>query len=243
MSMRAFTPDGAASPRSGETIELDDEESHYLVKVRRARVGDPIELFDGRGGAWRATLRSAGRRAQVDVGEALSLAEPPPRVLLLGLPDQAATLEALTGASELGATHVVLVACERSQGRVPSAARLHRVLRASQRQCARPRPIELYGAPPDQPLTLARALALHDTLPGVFAWEALRTDSNPPQPTTPEPDSFATGLRLAVGPEGGLTQTEVELLRAAGFRPVSLGAWVLRTPTAAVAMLARFQGF
>jgi len=99
MTMRAFTPDGAEPPCSGATIELDDEESHYLVKVRRARIGDTLELFDGRGGAWTATLRTSGRRASVEIGAPLQVPEPADRVVLLGLPDQPATLEALTGAS------------------------------------------------------------------------------------------------------------------------------------------------
>jgi 16S rRNA (uracil1498-N3)-methyltransferase len=239
MSMRAFTPDGAESPLSGAEIELDDEESHYLVKVRRARIGDTLELFDGRGGAWVATLRTIGRPAIVQVGPALQLPEPAPRVVLLGLPDQPATLEALTGASELGATHVVLVACERSNTRSPSAARVHRVLRASQRQCGRARPTELVGGSPDAPLSLARALTVRDELPGVFAWEALREAAS----QIGSGERAASGLRLLVGPEGGLTAPEVELLRAAGFRAVSLGPWVLRTPTAVVAILARFHGF
>src|SRR5690606_6898917 len=126
VSIRAFAPAGV-EPSPGATIELDEQESHYLVKVRRARVGEALELFDGRGRAWTAIVRASGRRARVEVEAALPVAEPVPRVLLLGLPDQPATLEALTGASELGATHVVLVACERSQGRVPSVERIERV--------------------------------------------------------------------------------------------------------------------
>lgn len=237
MSIRAFAPSDASAIAPGMILELDDEESHYLGKVRRARVGEPIELFDGRGGAWLATLRAIARRAQVEVGAPLERPEPPTRVVLLGLPDQPATLEALTGASELGATQVVFVACERSQGRVPSAARVERVLRASQRQCGRLRPLEIAGGPPDAPLELGRALELRTELPGVFAWEALRECDDDPDGRT---IAAAAGLRLLVGPEGGLTPAEVESIRAAGFRAVGLGPWILRTPTAVVAILARF---
>jgi 16S rRNA (uracil1498-N3)-methyltransferase len=240
MSVRAFIPAAAAAPSSGATVELDDEESRYLVRVRRLRVGQALELFDGHGGAWAATLINAGRRARVEVGPALTLVEPPTRILLLGLPDQAAILEALTGASELGATQVVFVACERSQGRVPSPARLDRVLRAAQRQCGRPRPPALLGAPPDEPLDLQRALQHRAELPGMFAWEALRGPHEPPHEPL-QPEDLAAGLRLLVGPEGGLSQAEAELIRAAGFRALSLGPWILRTATAVVALLAKSQ--
>jgi 16S rRNA (uracil1498-N3)-methyltransferase len=235
MSLRAFTPNDVEPPTVGAVVELDEPESHYLVKVRRARVGDVLELFDGRGGAWTASVCALGRCARVEVGAALQLPEPATRVVLLGLPDQAATLEALTGAAELGATHVLLVACERSQGRVPSMSRIERILRAAQRQCGRPRPLELVGA---EPLTLDDALAFRVDLPGLFAWEALRDSQSDPGVVEAK-----AGLRLLVGPEGGLSPREVERIRKAGFRAVSLGPWVLRTETAVIAMLARFQGF
>ena len=46
---------------------------------------------------------------------------------------------------------------------------------------------------------------------------------------------------LAVGPEGGWTDGEVELLEARGFRRVSLGPRILRTDTAVVSLLARLS--
>jgi len=45
---------------------------------------------------------------------------------------------------------------------------------------------------------------------------------------------------FAVGPEGGWTDEEVSLLAAHGFRGLSLGARILRTDTALVALLSRF---
>lgn len=50
-------------------------------------------------------------------------------------------------------------------------------------------------------------------------------------------------LLLAVGPEGGWTDDEVELLESRGFRRLSLGPRILRTDTALVALLARFLPF
>jgi 16S rRNA (uracil1498-N3)-methyltransferase len=237
MSVRAFLPaDPAGLLEPGTRVELDDEESRYLLKVRRLRPGDPVELYDGVSRAWSAQLEpGAGRRARLMLTAALVPPEPPTRVLLLGLPDQPATLEALTGASELGATRVVLVRCARSQGRVPSRERIDRVLRAAQRQCGRVRPLELVGG--DQPVELAAALELDPALPGWFAWEALRDPTS--LPASPRPAALGDGLRLLVGPEGGWTPAEVEAILAAGFSPVGLGPWVLRTPTAVVALLAR----
>lgn len=230
-TVRAFTPAGV-DPKPGELLELDDDESRYLLKVRRVRVGQAVEILDGRGRAWTATLRERERRARVELGPAIDHGPPPdPRVILLGLPEPSATLDALTGASELGATSIILVRCERSQGHTPSAPRIERVLRAAVRQCGRPSAPSILGGPPDQPWSLARALAHAPELPGWFGQPAA------PGALTPSPTKG--GLRLLVGPEGGLSEAEVEAARAAGFVGVGLGPWILRTPTAVVAMLAR----
>jgi 16S rRNA (uracil1498-N3)-methyltransferase len=171
-----------------------------------------------------------GRRIVVRVDEPVPCDEPDERVLLLGLPDPTATLETLTGACEAGASAIVLVATARSQGRAPAPSRIERILRAAQRQCGRPRAPLLFGA--DGPWPLARALDHRHDLPGWFAWEALSG--------SPGPELGARGgLRLLVGPEGGFTAEEVEQIMAAGLLAVSLGPWILRTPTAALALLAR----
>lgn len=241
MSTRAFVPDelSLTAVQVGQLVELDDDESRYLLKVRRVRPGESLELLDGRGHRWTATLASAGRRAQVEIRTIVSEPEPPPpsRIVLLGLPEPAATLDALTHASELGATQIVLVRCERSQGHAPSAARIERVLRAAMRQCGRPSPPEVLGGPPGDAWSLADALAHRSELAGVFG------DLHPVESRLPDPATGGEqGLRLLVGPEGGLCPAELEATRAAGFRGVCLGPWILRTPTAVVALLARLGG-
>ena len=225
MSVRVFVADGVA-PQPGARIELDDDESRYLIKVRRVRVGEAIELLDGRGGVWTATLAAASRRAELVLGAAIERGHGlPERVVLLGLPDPAACLEALTHASELGATEVVLVGCTRSQGHAPTVARIERVLRAAMRQCGRPAPPIVRGG--DAPWSLTAALAHRPQLAGLFG----DATSRPRAPLT------TSHLRLLVGPEGGLTAAEIEAARAAGFEALCLGPWVLRTPTAVAAML------
>jgi 16S rRNA (uracil1498-N3)-methyltransferase len=229
VTARVFAPAGD-DLAAGEEVELDEDESHYLGRVRRVRIGETLELIDPRGGIWSATLICGGRRLMVRVDETIPRHEGPERVLLLGMPDATAALEALTGACEAGASEIVLVACARSQGHPPARARIERVVRAAQRQCGRPRAPTLLGF--DEPWPLARALDHRRELPGWFAWEGLSGSPGPDGAT-------ANGLRLLVGPEGGFTHEEVERIIAAGLEAVSLGPWILRTPTAATALLAR----
>lgn len=228
MSVRAFAPPDAGPLGSGAQLTLNAEESHYLVKVRRLRAGERFELLDGAGGAWQARLRSTAKRAEIEVGAACAITPTlPDRVVLLGLPDVTATLESLTAASELAATELLFVRCERSQGRLPSPARVTRVMRAAMRQCGRRTPLRIVE---DEPSTLATALAYRPELPGVFGHPG--AEPEPPHP-------LDAGRRILVGPEGGLTAQEQELARAADFSPMSLGPWILRTPTAVTALLAR----
>ena len=62
-----------------------------------------------------------------------------------------------------------------------------------------------------------------------------------PGGTSGSPMSRKGRLLLAVGPEGGWTDDEVELLESRGFSRYSLGARILRTDTALVALLSRFM--
>ena len=68
---------------------------------------------------------------------------------------------------------------------------------------------------------------------------ATRTPERP-NPRTLEHSNNRTIL-LAVGPEGGWTDEEVELLEAHGFARYSLGPRILRTDTAVIALLARLM--
>ena len=229
MSVRAFAPRERPVIAAGARLTLDTEESHYLVKVRRLRIGASFELLDGEGGAWHATLCSAdAKRAEIEITQARAITPASAeRIVLLGLPDTNAALEALTLASELGASELLFVRCERSQGRLPSPARIERVLRAAMRQCGRPTPLAVRAT---EYVDFATALTHRAELGGVFG--------HPGASSLPTIER-GCGLCVLVGPEGGLTKPELEAARTAGFSPLNLGPWILRTPTAVTALLAR----
>ncbi len=225
MSLRLFVAPGVAP---GARVDLDEDESHYLRRVRRARDGARVDLLDG-SASWSATVIGGdSRRSTVEVlGRLPEQAPARALTLLLGLPEPQAALDAITGATELGAVRVILTTCARSQGSAPTPARIERVVRASQRQCGRPSAPAIVG-----PLPLAAAA---EAAAGArfFAWEALRGRDDRLVLAAGAPVSFA------VGPEGGFTTTEAAALEAASFTPLALGPWTLRTETAALVGLAR----
>jgi 16S rRNA (uracil1498-N3)-methyltransferase len=136
--------------------------------------------------------------------------------------------EALTLATEAGATEVRLVRARRSPPGEPKLDRLDRVVRAAVTQCGRAAIPELRA-----PTSWTDAL---DGCPEA-RWLADADGDDAPPPT-------ASPLAVAVGPEGGLDAEERALLVGAGFLPVRLGPHTLRSPTAvAAALAAGFRSF
>ncbi len=71
----------------------------------------------------------------------------------------------------------------------------------------------------------------------LFLWEGARsTKLGPVLPTSRPPE-----VVVAIGPEGGFSPTEAEAAKAAGFLTAGLGPRVLRTETAALAVIAIVQ--
>lgn len=225
MSRRVFAP---APLVPGSTVELDDEESHYLLRVRRARVGDAVDVFDGDHGGCEGTLvEIAAKRCRVALTTPLEFPDVAAIELGLALLDPKAALDALSRACEGGAARVTWIRTTRCQFDAPSSARIGRVLRAAQRQCGRPTRPRVAG-----PIDLEAWLTASST-PGWVAWQ----DANP---TILGPS--ITEARILVGPEGGFTAAEIEAARQAGLCPLSLGPWILRAEVAVTAALARILG-
>lgn len=228
MSLRVFGPAQATWEAGGELV-LDRQESHYLCKVRRARQRARIDVFDGQGGIWQAEVVKLDARATTLRLDAPLTCQQPARevTLILGAPAGPALLDALTRASEAGASTIAIVHMQRSQAGRPKDERIARVLLAAQRQCGRPLPPRIVW-----PASLEACTQPHADSWDLFAWTGERAAvSKPTGKTGP--------ARLVIGPEGGLHSTEVELLRAHGFAPVGLGPWVQRTETAVATGLAR----
>lgn len=229
MSLRVFIDDAAAA---GLTLQLDADESRYLCRVRRAQVGAHVELIDGAGALWSAQVTTIHASASVlAVEQQVATPRLVPLELALAVVDPKAALEALSRACEVGVVRVQLIACEHSQARPPSTARVQRVLKAAQRQCGRPQALEVLA-----PLSLQSWLESSPS--GWFAWAAVRGQVNQPQRCELSPDAYPC---LLIGPEGGLSPAEVTAIRAHGLAELSLGPFVLRTEVAVVAGVTRLS--
>lgn len=220
-------------------VELGTSAAHHAAKVLRLRVGDGLILFDGRGGEYSASLESIDKkRVVVSVHSHQDTErESPLAVTLVQAVSSRDRMDVtLQKAVELGVARIVPVMSQRSVVRLSGERADQRVQHWQQvvigacEQCGRNR------VPPVEAL-IPLISFLQRPAPDVGRWmlspqaeQALRALEKP-----------QGAVELLVGPEGGLTDDEERTAVDAGFMPVRLGPRILRTETAAPALLAALQ--
>jgi 16S rRNA (uracil1498-N3)-methyltransferase len=220
---------------SGELIDLTGPEGRHAATVRRVKVGEQVDLADGRGTRASCTVVSLGQDAvRLRVDARLVEPEPVPRLVLVQALAKGDRGElAVELATEVGVDEVVPWQAERcivkwdgARGE-KSLARWRSTAREAGKQSRRARhPIVSHWASTEE--LLARVaetptLLLHEASASPLASVAL---------------PGAGELLLVVGPEGGLTDKEVARLTTAGAVAVRLGSSVVRTSTAGAAAVA-----
>lgn len=213
---------------------LTPEASHYLRGVLRLPPGTEIEVFDGTGGEYPATL---GRGDEVALGPRRQVAPPGARVwLAFALPRGEKSDLVVQKATELGAERLLPWVAERSVARwtpgraAGRARRWRRIAAEASRQCGRS-DVPAVEAP--APLSEVLAAA-----PPGFVRILFHAGGAPLADLV---EARAAGFLAVVGPEGGLTAAEMEACRAAGARLAGLGPRVLRSETAAIVAAALLQ--
>ena len=223
-------PRAPLSPLTAGEQPLSKELGGYLVRVLRLRAGDAFVLFDPEAGteANAKLLRDVPTIARVDEPRVAARASRRDVTLLQGLAKGDKPEQVLRAAVALGASAVTFVRTERSvSGAELRLERLRAVMLDAARQCGRAELPRLGGL-----MELGEALNGSDGL-------GLLLDPNADQSLVEQLRIVAPthALALAVGPEGGFSDREEQRLLAAGFLPVRLAPFVLRTELAAVAAL------
>jgi 16S rRNA (uracil1498-N3)-methyltransferase len=220
--------------RAGGVCALSEDAAHHAIHVLRLREGEPITLFNGRGGEFSARIASMKRLdIGIDILEHRALErESPLRITLVqGVSAGEKMDSTVRKAVELGVAELQPVLAARSvarpKGERAENRRAHwqKVVIAACEQCGRNR------IPQVHPLM------------GVMEYRAPEEGAklllSPKSELRFAQATLAGGaFVLAAGPEAGFTAEEEAALASAGFVPVSLGPRVLRTETAAVAAIA-----
>jgi 16S rRNA (uracil1498-N3)-methyltransferase len=222
--------------REGSAVALSDDQSHYLLRVMRGRVGDGLRLFNGRDGEWFAAIAEAGKKRAsiVCARQTLPQVEVPDLWLVFAPIKRTPADYVSQKATELGVRVLQPVMTHRTIVTRVNSERMRANAVEAAEQSGRVSVPEVR-----EPLALDKMLA---------AWPRERTliycdeggDAKPIGDALAQaaPAPFA----ILAGPEGGFEQGEREMLRAQSFvTPVTLGKRILRADTAALAALAVWQ--
>lgn len=222
-----------ATPSSGATIALEAGDAHHAAHVLRLRADAPIVVIAS-GIAWDAVIATA------DCTSARVLRPSPARggdieldvTVLQALTKGAKFDDVVEKCVELGARRIVPVRCERSEADASThkVERWRRIARSAAEQSRRNiLPVV------DDPRSFSDALAVTAAATLLVASERAPRGS---LATALRRFEAATSFAIAIGPEGSFTDAELAAAEAAGASFVSLGPAILRTETAAAALLA-----
>ncbi len=232
--MRRFKADSI----KGDVAYLRGQEARHALKVLRLKKGDEVIIFDGEGKEYLAVISAASPTSvKLKVVEEINVNRDSflRSVLFMGITNKMQKFEiAVQKATELGVTEIVPVVCERSstahnvknwEGKL---RRWNDIIVNAAKQCGRNVLPVL-----KEPVKLPEVES--DTDISFVLWEKGGNSFK-------DFESFsASSVSFLVGPEGGLSKEEIEVLRKKGFKPIYLGKRILRAETAAIAGMTLIQ--
>lgn len=226
----------------GNRFVLSGTEAHHALTVLRKKIGDTIDLFDGKDLSYEALIeligpdRIEGTLTVTPAGRRVSIHTTLYQALIKG-PKWDWLLEK---ACEIGVGRVVPVVTARSVVKISASGagekmtRWRRIALEASKQCGRAEVMEVVG-----PVVFATAVShlLPETL-SLIPWEkeaerSIRRACH---------DFHGTEVSIFIGPEGGWEAQEVDLAQRRGVIPVRLGPTLLRSETAGLVAAALVLG-
>lgn len=222
---------------TGTRLMLEEAPSHHLSKVLRMQAGRELVLFNGTGGEFQAVISAVQKKqVEVEIGEFRKddRQSPLSLELAIGISKGERMDWVLQKATELGVTAITLLQTEHTELRL-TGERLdkkmehwRKVIIGACEQCQRNR-LPLLTGPCDPASWLENVSASHRFV--------LHHRDNQGLPADEQVDSVA----LLIGPEGGLSTTEIRQAVDKAFQPLTLGPRVLRTETAPLVAISLVQ--
>jgi 16S rRNA (uracil1498-N3)-methyltransferase len=236
MTLPVHWVESLAGARPGDRVEVEGDEAHHAVAVRRLRSGEGVVLTDGLGTTVTGVVAETGKRRLVVTAQEVDVQPPPVPAFTVvqALPKGDRGELAVEVLTEVGVARIVPWSASRSvsvwrgERADKSLARWRSSGREAAKQARRawfPEVAELATTQDVCVLVEAAdvAVVLHESASTSLAAVAVPADGS---------------VLVVVGPEGGLTDDELAELTAAGAVVVRLGSEVLRTSTAGVAAVA-----
>ena len=198
-----------------------------------------MEIFDGAGSGYKGEVQIRDSEVIIRGLERLQPEKTAVRLILAVALIKPAKFEwILQKAAELGVHEIVPLKTRLSDIQIPGdkiAFRLERwdrIVREASKQCRR------FEAP-----RVHAPQSFSDFLSGeeISVCSKFLFSEKSQEPWRLDPNMLSDQVALCVGPEGGWEEGEIERARESGCRICSLGPWILRTETAAIAALSVFQ--
>lgn len=238
--------------KGGSELRLGGKDAHYISRVLRLVAGEGFDARDSEGGRWNATVVSASEGSVLLRLSSATEGEPAPAAHRQGQPaspmaggacglnlfqclPKAGKMDMIVRmAVEAGVARIAPLYSEHSlPKRTSREERWERIVKEARQQSGSP--VDTRVEPPEE---LERAVEAWDGRgPGFFFHEKPLAESSLHRYLSDIPAEMA----VLVGPEGGLSPKEVAFLLGKGWRPVHLGANVLRADTAAIYAIAAAQ--
>lgn len=221
------------------SLLLDENASHHLARVLRAKVGDELVLFNGQGGEYRAVITRIDKKSvevKVMTFNPREVESPIHIHLAQGIARGEKMDFIMQKAVELGVTRITPLVTMRCNVRLDSEREEKRlqhwqaVIISACEQSQR-----------NQLPLLAPPILFKQWLPTVKEEYRFVLSPHVEQKLPAIAMKEQATIVLLIGPEGGLSDEEVALAVANGFAPLNLGKRVLRTETATIAAIAVLQ--
>lgn len=218
-------------------VFLTEDAANHVGRVLRMQAGDPLQLFNGDGANYDATILEVNKK-HIKVHIGLPQPNPVESPLHIHLGQGISRGDrmdfAIQKAVELGVNAITPLFTERCGVKL-DAERL--IKRTEQWQKIAISACEQSGR--SVVPTIFPAVPLKDWLS--LPTNALRLTLDPRANATIKTLPYSQEIHLVIGPEGGFTETEIVATAQAGFTGITLGPRILRTETAALTAISALQ--
>jgi 16S rRNA (uracil1498-N3)-methyltransferase len=214
---------------------LSETSSKHCVQVLRMDVGEQIDITNGQGGLFHATIQVSHKKNAVVTITTSTQTDRPKQKLQLGISllKNAVRLEWLfEKATEIGVTSITPLVCERTIHERFKTERMQQIIQSAMIQSQ-----QTWLPVLSEPMPLLQFITKGS------ANQKLIAHCEPLHKTSIQSIEPSDDLLLLIGPEGDFDPSEIEAAIAKDFMPIDLGPTRLRTETAGIFALSCLKNF
>jgi 16S rRNA (uracil1498-N3)-methyltransferase len=238
---RIYSPESLGSQK---TCELGADNLKYLKQIMRLKQGGRINVFDGFGNAFEATIKSYhAKTVLIELGNPMPAADKEILITLAQALPKARKMDTIVKtAAELGADMIIPFDAARSVAHIAeekSSSKIVRWQKIATEAARSSHSAHITKVSDVSSFDDMLALSSDKALKLIF-WEE-EDQKTVKDILTDEAVSAVKDFFIVVGPEGGFSKDEIIRTQESGFQSVSLGRQILKVETAAAAIISIIQ--